>query len=354
MKYRKIGFILSLVVLVGVLAGIGFTCVGLQESVAELNTEVSRTTADVILASAEISDETAVTVPVTYFDQMADACVDLYDLSMTDALSVRQFEWASCGYYNSELEQGMTEYELDSDYLPVAIGGDLLPNRGVSGDNFGRWFNAVDGKSVQYASTLTLGYEASEARFFYENDNFYPLNGLAVVPSEGVNNDGKNHLFTVNLAVPFRVLADGNEEFEITADDDTWVFVGTKLVLDMGGVHDAMTGRFMINENREVYAGVGEESLAYSGVNVSEDSAIVRIFHADRNSSESVFKVNLINMVPNITSATLASQGVEGVEVAYDPSNPSYVAPLGESLTMRPNRSQAMMNAVIAESAILV
>ena len=42
------------------------------------------------------------------------------------------------------------------------------------------------------------------------------------------------------------------------------------------------------------------------------------------------------------------------VQVAYDPENPSYVAPLGESLTVRPDRSRAVLTATIAQVGIVV
>ena len=112
------------------------------------------------------------------------------------------------------------------------------------------------------------------------------------MPDEAVNRDGNNHLFTFNLGVPVRVLADGNEEFSIYADDDTWVYIGDKIVIDMGGVHEATTARFKINNEGEVYSAVNGEEFAYSGVKLTRDTgAIVRIFHADRDSTESVFSM---------------------------------------------------------------
>ena len=153
--------------------------------------------------------------------------------------------------------------------------------------------------------------------------------------------------------MPFRVLADGREEFSIEADDDTWVFVGNSLVIDMGGVHDAMMGRFRINEVGEVYAAVGNIEFAYTGVTLNEgDGAIVRIFHADRNSKSSLFGVRMTNMVPNVMNTTLAkSEG--SVEVAYDPANPSYVAPLGESLAVGPDNRQSLMAMIVIQVVAL-
>ena len=174
------------------------------------------------------------------------------------------------------------------------------------------------------------------------------------MPDEAVNRDGNNHLFTFNLGVPVQVLADGNEEFSIYADDDTWVYVGDKIVIDMGGVHDATTARFKINNEGEVYSAVNGEEMAYTGVKLTRDTgAVVRIFHADRDSVDSVFNVRFSKMVLNLTKDSTLAKG-DSVEVAYDPTNPSYIAPLGESLVEGPNKSSAMVASTIALVAIVM
>ena len=104
-----------------------------------------------------------------------------------------------------------------------------------------------------------------------------------IVPDEIVNSDGNNHLFTFNLGVPFEVMGEGKEAFSIAADDDTWVFLDDKIVLDMGGIHGVINGRFKVQENGEIYTALGDEALAYSGVKLTKgERSIVRIFHADR------------------------------------------------------------------------
>ena len=261
-------------------------------------------------------------VPVLYYSQVADECVNLYDSSAVAraALKNRQFEWTDCGGYYDAVETGLVEWELNDEYLPVAVGGELTTNRGVAGENFRRWFKNVEGVSAAQSGEITLS-EVGDGLVFEVTD-FQPVEGL----------------FTMSFGLPFMVLANGKEKFEITADDDTFVFVGNKLVIDMGGIHGATTGRFVINEKGEVYAGVEKESLAYTGVNLKEAQAgVVRVFHANRDSKSSVFSVRIANMVLNT---------VEGTEmVAYDPTNPGYMAPLGESLVVGLNQSKIMATA---------
>lgn len=297
---------------------------------------------EAILASAGVESGADISLPVAYYDQRSDACVNMYDAGLNEALTQRQFEWTSCGYMNKQqIEPGIVSYELGEDYLPVAVGGELLPNRGLS--DMTRWFSSVDGKSKEYTGSLKLVYKADETvEFSYVNGDFYPLDTAMFSDGDVVNKDGRNHLFTMNFAVPFTVIADGSEKFTITADDDTFVYVGKELAIDMGGIHEATTGQMVINEAGEVYTGVMGEELAYSGIKLNKDEgSILRIFHADRDAAESVLKVRLTGMNLNVVQTQLASGS--GVQVAYDPSDPGYIGPLGESLVFRPDGTKGYM-----------
>ena len=345
-KSRLFGWIALGVFSLGVIVAI----FGLSNTMSEIREVSIAKTPDVILASAGVSEGELVSLPVVYYDQKADDCVNMYDINLKDALYARQFEWTSCEYHNKEIEQGLVEFELDDKYMPVAIGGTLTSNRGI---NFDRWFNVVDGKNASYAGNLEMKYSATGAEFAFEADDFYPLDEAEFGVGDFVNKDGHNHLFTMNFAVPFTVLGSGEEKFEITADDDTFVFVGNHLVVDMGGIHEATTGRFVIHENGEIYTSVDGEELAYSGVNAAVgEGSIVRIFHADRDSSESTFDVKFIGMNLSVTSTELAQGG--GIQIAYDPSDPTYVAPLGESSVFRPDSTKGLIVMATIEGVMIV
>ena len=325
---------------------------GLSSTVGEIRELAVAETPEAVLASAGVENAGDVMVPVAYFDQRADECVNMYDDALRAILLARQFEWTRCGYGGQWAEEGLVDYYLGNDSLPVGVGGRLTVNRSLN--DLTRWFKEVDNKSKRYAKTLPLRYVAQELKFFYEGSEFYPLDDVEFSNDDYVNGDGHNHLFTMSLAVPFRVAGNGSEALEIEADDDTFVFVNERLAIDLGGVHEPMKGVFRINEQGEVMAGKQGEELAFTGIKLElGDNAIIRIFHADRDAESSVFNMSLIGIESKIVNTQIADS--DGVQVAYDPNDPLYAKPLGVSKTVQlDNKRSYIIIATIYGVTIIV
>ena len=87
----------------------------------------------------------------------------------------------------------------------------------------------------------------------------------------------------MNMSIPFRSTKTGtiktnkgnaNSEtkeqdviFKFTGDDDLWLFIDDKLALDLGGIHDAITGEINFNSG-EVTTYIEGKSLKIAQKNI--------------------------------------------------------------------------------------
>ena len=67
---------------------------------------------------------------------------------------------------------------------------------------------------------------------------FFPINGQLFGNSA---NGNKNFHFTFELATEFIYEEGAGQIFKFTGDDDVWVFIDGRKVIDIGGVHSAVS-----------------------------------------------------------------------------------------------------------------
>lgn len=201
-----------------------------------------------------------ITLPITYWDQKADAC---------DAEN-RQFEWSTCGYWTHGVMPGIVKNTLGADGLPVpaysdreaswSVNHDLFAMNVLGNDpvlptdNFYRWFHEVPGLSKQINGKTVTFKRTGNNTYTYGGQNIYPLDdspGLddTDVMIKGSDGNYHNFNFTAHLRFAIKVGADDGELFEFSGDDDVWFFLNNQKVLDIGGLHGALTGWFKINKN---------------------------------------------------------------------------------------------------------
>lgn len=146
---------------------------------------------------------------------------------------------------NDNSEPGLVAKTLGDDGKPFYVGG--ASTRTTSGrTNFDTWFRDTPGTNLSAEVELRFTAGAEDAAVFeYEGSNFFPIDGRLF------GNEGWPH----NYHFTFEVHADfdyaGDEFFEVEGDDDIWVFVDRRLVIDLGGMHETRTARISLDAERD-------------------------------------------------------------------------------------------------------
>lgn len=210
--------------------------------------------------AASLGAPETITIPATFWDQRQDDCDDIN----------RQFEWVICGYWTKGAIQGLVKNNLGSDGLPVPAFTNATDSWNVNrdvftanvtgndpvqpGDNFYRWFHEVSGLSQRIDGRTAIFTRVGNSNTYsYGRDGIFPLDDVSFSDAdEATTKEGHNFHFTSHLRIPVKIAANGTEEFYFSGDDDVWVFLNNQLVLDIGGLHEKLEGRFKINADGTV------------------------------------------------------------------------------------------------------
>jgi fibro-slime domain-containing protein len=110
---------------------------------------------------------------------------------------------------------------------------------------FDYWYRDTTGTNIPFDFTIMLTPIGGGVSSF-DNQEFFPLDGRGW-NDEYVGDDGMMHnfSFTFELHTTFEYM--GGELFTFIGDDDVFVFIAKKLVVDLGGVHGAETKAIMLD-----------------------------------------------------------------------------------------------------------
>lgn len=176
-------------------------------------------------------------------------------------------------FNGTQATTGLVNADLGTDGKPVHAA--MGPTSQTTGpENFNQWYRDVDGVNETFEVELPLTASTTAGFYTYDSSAFFPVDG------RGFGNESWAHNFHFTTEVHATFKYEGGEVFQFRGDDDIWVFVNGKLVIDLGGLHPALE------------ASVDFDARAAELGLVVGETYPLDIFHAERHTDQSNFRID--------------------------------------------------------------
>ena len=131
----------------------------------------------------------------------------------------------------SGVKTGLVSTMLNGSGVPdyIGPGGNTAASGNIqSAASFSNWWKDTNGTK---AFSLDLTETATPGVFNYSNSAFFPIDGQLA------GNEGNSHNYHFTMHLQGKTTFKTTDAFSFTGDDDLWVYINNKLVMDIGGVH---------------------------------------------------------------------------------------------------------------------
>jgi fibro-slime domain-containing protein len=138
--------------------------------------------------------------------------------------------------------------------------------------NFDQWYRNTAGVNQAFQIPLPLT-ATTPGVFVFDSAAFFPID------NQGFGNEGNPHNFHFTTEIHATFFYKGGEQFTFRGDDDVFVFINKRLAINLGGLHQALTGTIDFNARAAELGIVPGNTYAFD------------VFHAERHTTESNFRI---------------------------------------------------------------